>query len=316
MKRLRSILLYLSETASPEAALRRAEALAAANDAALLVVDVLPDSDGPWLIVPGRPELQKAVAITHLRELRTLVAPLRTRNVAVEAQVLTGRPSLEIIRQVLRNEHDLVLMTAEANGGGLGRQRFGNTTRHLLRQCPCPVWVIRRDKYGPHRRTLAAVDPGADWSEQDDSLRVLDLAASVAESDGSELRIVHCLSHWIRNGDSERLNELLARCDLSCVRHDVRVQRGGAVDIIAALGEEVDTLVMGTIWRGGPGALIGDTAEKVLAQVECSVLAVKPRGFCTPVGESASRGWLASAARQKHTFKIPGVCPEDSQRNR
>jgi len=41
---------------------------------------------------------------------------------------------------------------------------------------------------------------------------------------------------------------------------------------------------MGTVNRAGiAGLLIGNTAEKVLRQVDCSTLAVKPEGFITPV---------------------------------
>jgi len=41
---------------------------------------------------------------------------------------------------------------------------------------------------------------------------------------------------------------------------------------------------MGTLSRTGiSGLLIGNTAEKVLRQVDCSVLIVKPDGFITPV---------------------------------
>jgi nucleotide-binding universal stress UspA family protein len=41
---------------------------------------------------------------------------------------------------------------------------------------------------------------------------------------------------------------------------------------------------MGTVSRTGvAGLLIGNTAEKVLNQVGCSVLTVKPDGFITPV---------------------------------
>ena len=34
---------------------------------------------------------------------------------------------------------------------------------------------------------------------------------------------------------------------------------------------------------GIPGLLIGNIAEKVLGQVECAVLAIKPDGFVSPV---------------------------------
>ena len=35
--------------------------------------------------------------------------------------------------------------------------------------------------------------------------------------------------------------------------------------------------------RGVPGMLIGNTAEKVLGQIGCSVITVKPPDFETPI---------------------------------
>ena len=56
-------------------------------------------------------------------------------------------------------------------------------------------------------------------------------------------------------------------------------------EVIKAVGQlDVDVIVMGTVGRVGvSGLLIGNTAEKVLRLVECSVLAVKPAGFVSPV---------------------------------
>ena len=46
-----------------------------------------------------------------------------------------------------------------------------------------------------------------------------------------------------------------------------------------------DVIVMGTVGRTGiAGLIVGNTAEEVLMQVTCSVLAVKPRGFVSPIG--------------------------------
>ncbi|WP_461519953.1 universal stress protein [Porticoccus sp.] len=46
----------------------------------------------------------------------------------------------------------------------------------------------------------------------------------------------------------------------------------------------IDLIVMGTVGRiGVPGLIIGNTAESILEQVKCSVLAIKPEGFETPV---------------------------------
>ena len=41
---------------------------------------------------------------------------------------------------------------------------------------------------------------------------------------------------------------------------------------------------MGTVARSGvPGLLIGNKAEKVLSGIDCTVLAVKPSGYVSPV---------------------------------
>jgi nucleotide-binding universal stress UspA family protein len=46
----------------------------------------------------------------------------------------------------------------------------------------------------------------------------------------------------------------------------------------------VDLLVIGTVRRTHLlGLLIGSTAERALSAVECSVLALKPDGFVSPV---------------------------------
>ena len=56
-----------------------------------------------------------------------------------------------------------------------------------------------------------------------------------------------------------------------------------------ALANEIgaELIVMGTVGRTGiPGFFIGNTAETILNQIDCSVLTVKPHGFVSPVTES------------------------------
>ncbi|MEQ1895543.1 MAG: universal stress protein [Planctomycetota bacterium] len=43
-------------------------------------------------------------------------------------------------------------------------------------------------------------------------------------------------------------------------------------------------LVMGSVSRGGiTGLLLGNTAERLLDRVSCSLLTIKPRDFVSPV---------------------------------
>ena len=70
------------------------------------------------------------------------------------------------------------------------------------------------------------------------------------------------------------------------------------MDVIAALCEEVDVLVIGTVWRSGPaGVLIGDTAEEALARIDCSVLTGGFVGCCGGDRQrpaSAGKSWTVS----------------------
>lgn len=48
--------------------------------------------------------------------------------------------------------------------------------------------------------------------------------------------------------------------------------------------ENIDVLVMGTVARTGiPGFIIGNTAENIVQKLGCSLLALKPNGFVSPV---------------------------------
>lgn len=294
MRRFKSIFLYADRGSSTSAAFRQAQALAAENQALLHVIDVLPGSEeGRWTERSVLRSRQTEVT-ARLEELRRLVVPALRHGVAVQVGVLVGRPVVEITRAVLRNGHDLVVLNADAREGRPGESQ-ARTALRLLRVCPCPVWVVKGEESGSHRRVLAAVDAGEDWSgDQKESLRVLELAEAVAESGASELRIVYFLAHWssIFSGAAatssptrhdHRLDELLAKCDLSCVRCDVRLEPEPAVEVIAAVCKEVDVLVMGTVWRSGPvGLLIADAAKDALEGVDCSVLVATPEGLMVP----------------------------------
>ena len=48
--------------------------------------------------------------------------------------------------------------------------------------------------------------------------------------------------------------------------------------------QEIDVLVMGTLARTGiSGFVIGNTAENILQSINCSLVALKPEGFISPI---------------------------------
>ncbi|HSR34067.1 MAG TPA: universal stress protein [Anaerolineae bacterium] len=260
------------------------------------------------------PDTKPAVVIReHIVEeesqrLNQWVDYIRRSGVPVTGKMLCGTPFLEIIREVLRHEHDLV-MTATEGRGGLRERLFGSTAMHLMRSCPCPVWVVKPIHPERHTRILAAVDPTRiDQEQYTVSIKIMDLATALARRDQCELVVVHCwtfpaeqslrrgyliasseLDTWVRRArglQRRRLTELLAPYNLQDLQSQVYMLKGEPGHLIPKLAVrmEIGLTVMGTVRRTGvAGLLIGNTAERILRQVDCSVLTVKPEGFVTPV---------------------------------
>jgi nucleotide-binding universal stress UspA family protein len=82
------------------------------------------------------------------------------------------------------------------------------------------------------------------------------------------------------------LKEWTKTSALKTIAPRLHLIQGPAKKMIPQLANDLsaDLVVMGTIACGGiPGFIIGNTAEAVFYQLICSVLAVKPPGFKSPV---------------------------------
>ena len=254
-------------------------------------------------------DVQEYIIKEEKYDLEQIVASIRQAGVQVSSKVLYGSPFLEIIREVLRGGYDLVMIATKGRSG-LKEALFGSTTMHLMRLCPYPVWVMNPAQPKHCRHILAAVDPTPFYEQRNAlNIQIMDLATTLAHRERCELLIIHTWSYpleshvqsgrvkvpqskldeWLRGvRDARRrsLGELLQLYDLENLKHQVYMLKGEAGSLIPALAaaREVELIVMGTLSRSGvAGLLIGNTAEKVLRQVDCSVLTVKPEGFITPV---------------------------------
>ncbi len=308
MQRFKNILLVLNPETEGTAAVDKAAYLARRNGARLTLFSVLKEPPGLQGYSESVAQRQLASATADRREwLRGLIVPFQDDSIDVVIDMVVGIPFLEIIRQVLREQHDLVITTAEEKKG-IRARLFGATSMHLMRKCPCPVWVVKRAQTRPYARILAAVAPSAHDPKRDSlNPMILQLAASMARRDTAELHIVHVwhlfgADHARSHGLSEkelkevkaqegtqhkqRLDSLLGRVDVADLKPHLHLIEGNPDERIPKLVEVqgIDLLVMGTLSRTGiAGFLIGNTAEEVLNQVDCSVLTLKPEGFVTPV---------------------------------
>ncbi len=310
MKRLKNILFVSNGEFRDDAALEHALHLARANKTRLSVAEVIEELPRDMLDLAGSMKidgLQELMVRESLKELREYVARIKPKEMRVPAKILVGVPFLEIIREVLRKKHRLVMIDAERKGE-FGELLFGSTTMHLMRKCPCPVWVVKPTESRRYRRIMAAVDPDPFDAARDAlNKRIMQLASQLAEAEEARLHVVHAWSLPTRKillsrnvpqeeidvmteeterVHRERVQALVKKFAARLPQTKVHVVEGEAGVVIPQRATEVgaDLIVMGTVSRTGiAGFLIGNSAERVLRHVDCSVLAVKPEGFETPV---------------------------------
>ncbi len=322
MKEFKNILCVVESDQPNTLALERAVTLAENNQANLTVVTVIERIAATSGMAKSdllANDLQTALINAHSQQLEALVAPYRQR-LTLQTKILKGTPFLEIIREVLRSHCDLVIKIPESQDWL--DQLFGSDDMHLLRKCPCPVWLVKPKAPHAYRRILATVDvddaaPEAELERQRQlNSQIIDIASALALANFAELHIANV---WEAIGESamhgpfmdtpaEKINAYVERVrwqhktSLDGLLHEVTADlgpaaleylkpqthliKGSARREIPALAQrlEADLVVMGTVARTGiPGFIMGNTAETILNQIDCSVLAIKPPGFVTPV---------------------------------
>ena len=319
MKRFSNILLVVDERTDYSAALKRGATLARKNQARLTVctvVDTVPGEVRMGVITITPREVLDAATARKREWLEDTVNSVATDGVSIDTKVLTGKPFIEIIRQVLRNDHDLIIKCADADSR-LREILFSSTDKHLMRKCPCPVWILKPTEREQYRRILAAVDQDPEEPAKDALNRqILEMSTSMALAEYGEAHVVHAWevfgeallrSHkWDfseaefeamleeeATGRKRWLEDLVTDCATSADTNDAKdldihfhVVKGPAQYVVSELAREleVDLVVMGTVARTGiDGFFMGNTAESILGQLDCSVLTIKPPGFTSPV---------------------------------
>lgn len=321
MQMFENILCMISPGEAARPTLERALTLAENAQARLTVVDVIPHISVGYGLPDGGPvsmQLRSMILAEHQQALEAFLAPYQQR-LPIGHDILMGTSFLEVIRQVLRQGHDLLIKPAQ-NPSRLG-MLFGSEDMHLLRKCPCPVWLTRPDEKPEYKCVLAAVDfdfdtPGA--AQEVLNRQILELCSAFALADFAALHIVHVwdapfemtVRSWghaqsdaEKYVENERLRhrhaldrlhgQLKAHLDADTYMHlspQFHLHRGTPAMAIPELAVQLnaDLVVMGTLGRTGiAGLLIGNTAETILEQLQCAVLAIKPPGFVTPVTPDA-----------------------------
>lgn len=242
-------------------------------------------------------------------------------DIEISINVVEGKIYLEAIRSVLTNSHDLVIKNADVSKNVLSRI-FGSQDMRLLKSCPCPVLITKPIWDGKFKHVMAAVDFENPNDIDEDNVgnllnrQIMETAITLSSRYKSRLDVVHVFpilgvgappdgryglqetetATYIKNrkpGYIKLIDRFIEKAKLwvekdlsSSVEIEPYVLSGNPNVEIKKQAKKLqsDLVVMGTVARTGvSGFLIGNTAELILENIECSVLALKPEGFVSPV---------------------------------
>jgi len=288
-------------------AVRQSFDVADAMNAAVRLVCVLPEVSAGFFGSEEEARIQaetdQAAAMKVLADLELQHMEKTSRAIDVSSVVATGQAWFEILK-VAGTDRNNMIVCGTRNKGAVTRLLFGSTGRKLLRNAACPVWLLKpRIDDDADLDVLAATD----LSEVGED--VLQAGVALGQSLPVRLNVLHVVNddldrHMARTGVSEEeledyrreskeaaettLHEQLAMTDYRTVAKGVQTHIAeGAADgcILSAIEElDIDVLIMATSGRGGiPGMLFGNTAERLLPELPCSLLAIKPDDFVCPV---------------------------------
>lgn len=320
MRNLQKILCLVEPDAASQTALHQAVRLADEHGAQLVLATSFTDTRALWRAWSDDQEPESLSALQQAKQQAVErwaegLVPQRRFKV----QVLDGVRFIAAIRQVQTAAFDLVIKCAD-DVSWLSRL-FGSDDMHLLRKCPCPVLMLKPGTQGVFRSILATVDVNEDFEagREQEALnqQVLEYSALLAQPGATAL---HIGSVWgAQSEDFLRYGPFSHLSDAQVDQYTEHARQNCAVKLQALIGEmrvalgeqpltelrpithlvkgeasaeipkmvqtyRADLVVMGTVARTGvAGLIIGNTAEAILEQVNCSVLAIKPAGFKSPV---------------------------------
>lgn len=305
MRRIRTILVAIKEPmARSLPAVEKAAQLAQAFDARLELFHAIAMPVYIDPLVPGLgPEEVRRRQRAHVSARLDVIAErLRKHKVHVTVSTAWDHPPHEaIVRQAGRAKADLIVAECHA-GHRIAPLLMRLTDWELLKYSPVPVLLVKSRGRYERPVLLAAVDPthaNAKPTQLDGE--ILKAAVMMRRALHGSLHAVHAFvpvptdatTVELLNANATEKLEARARARARVRLHEalgkIRLGRGHRhlasghpSYVIPRLARKIhsDIVVMGAVSRSGlKRLLIGNTAERIVDELACDVLVVKPREF-------------------------------------
>lgn len=270
MEEFKSLLVVYDPTREDQPALERAADIAEALEASVRLFACVhedtakssdPSGDTRQLIAQQQALLEEAIA------------PLRKRGIDISTEVEWDRDWYHAaVRAALRHSADLVLKSSYHHT--VGKRILKSTSDWaIMRECSCPVLLVKGCVPVEPRRVLAAIDISATQESYERlNARILEISSRILERGKAEVHFVNAFQDFKVLPDKQKLVE-----DWGLDPDKIHIKLGKPEKVIVERARELDIslLVIGNSGRSGLlAALVGNTVEKVLDKLDCDVLSI------------------------------------------
>ena len=262
----KNIFVVFDPTREEQPALNRGAQLALETGRSLHVYACIFSDSANQEEVRARVELQD-------EQLKSRIEPLLEAGLLVATEVDWDKDWYQaVVRASIRNSADVLLKSSYRHTPS---QRILNRTSDwtLIRECLCPVMLVKEGTDVDSRNVLAAIDIRPEKAAYEHlNQRIIDFSQRVMEHTGAEVHFIN--AHRDLDSSPDR-NALIRNCGVQSDR--IHIRMGEPEDVIVENARELNAalVIIGNSARSGLSALInGNTVEKIVDKLECDILSM------------------------------------------
>jgi nucleotide-binding universal stress UspA family protein len=284
-----NIVVGYDESLSSKAALKEASLRVKRNNGSLTLVHAVYFDQEEFAILPSQMDKRLEFGANVCREAKKELQDQFGLNGNVESYVCQGEPPEVIIETAQGKKADLITLGTYGRKG-LKRILMGSVASQVVLNAPCDVLVVKKEctKCTGYYSSLLVPFDGSETSK-----KALKRACELAKKDGAEVSVLYVIPRYEEMMDffkTEAITKSLyqeaekiadsARKLAGTLGMQIKavVQEGHAGEKIVEIADKLksDLIVMGTYgWTGMNKAIMGSTAERIIAYAQCPVLVVK-----------------------------------------
>lgn len=281
----RKLLVVIDPSTDDQLALGRAVHLALGTQSELHLFCCTYLNDEEMSVFSSRKDAKHTQLTNTKAWLEELAEPVRAQGLVVQCEVTWNQKWETMVSQAAGRIGANLIVKTSFKHSRLERALSRTSDVYIMRTAPCPVLLVKAEEPWQNGIVLAAVCLSANEPDHEPLNNVIiSRARRLAQATNSELHLVSAVEktpeliqmfQWMEEPEAEP-KELVSR-RFGIPSHFIHIVEGAPKnalpDTVQAL--HADLLVMGTAARTGLAAtLLGNTAEKVLDQLDVDLLCI------------------------------------------